>query len=371
MIKKIIAVVCAVSLLMVGCVANTQQSLPATESSTVGNSIDGNVTTISVMDDLGRTVQLDSELLRIAPSGSVAQMILHTLAPELLVGWASNPGANTKPYIDEKYWQLPEFGQFYGKNVSLNMEALLTAQPQVIIDMGDVKQNMGEDLDGLSQQINLPVIFIEANLDTMAAAYRTLGKLLNREQRAEQLATYCERTMQMAAEVADGVTDSNRVSAYYGVGQDGLSCNAKGSIHATVLELVGVENAATVENVSQKGGGNQIDMEQLMLFDPDIVLLAATGIYDQVGSDVSWQQLPAIQSGNYYQIPNTPYDFLSSPPSMNRIIGLHWLAWVAYPELYKLDIREQLSEFYRLFYSYELTEQEIDTMLEASYNKTK
>lgn len=372
MLIKPIAALTALCLLLSACGAPAASgSVPATSSASSAASSPAAepAAKLDFTDSLGRQVQLDSTLTQIAPCGSVAQMILYTLAPELLVGWASNPSDNTKPYIPEQYWTLPEFGQFYGKNVSLNLEALLAAGPQVIIDMGDIKPNMATDLDGISTQLALPVAFIEANLQTMPQAYRTLGKLLGREQKAEQLALYCEKTLVMAERVRGGVTPDKVVTAYYGTGPDSLGCNPNGSIHATVLDLVGVQNAAVVENVSPKGGGNPIDMEQLMQFDPDLLLLGAGGVYQTAATDPVWQQLRAVQQGRIYQIPNRPYDFLSSPPSMNRIIGLHWLAALAYPELYDLDLAEELREFYQLFYGYTLGDTELQELLQSAKSR--
>lgn len=324
-------------------------------------------TTMNFTDSLGREIELDASLTKIAPCGSVAQMILYTLAPERLVGWAKNPDERAKPYISGECWELPQFGQLYGKNVTLNIEALVAVGPQVIIDLGDIKANMADDLDSVSDQIGIPVIFIEATLEKMPEAYRTLGMLLNEEEKAEVLAEYCEKTLAMAAEIAREVAGEDVVTAYFGTGTDGLACNARGSIHGEVLDLLGVTNAAVVENVSQKGGGNKVDMEQVMLFNPDIILFAASGIYDQVFLDRAWCELDAVKNGRVYEIPNRPYDFLASPPSINRVIGIHWLAWVAYPEYYKLDLIEEMQTFYQLFYNYPLTHAEVEELLKNSY----
>lgn len=356
--KKLISLILIGVLLLAGC--DKQQTVVSDVPST-----------IFVTDSLGREIELDANLIRVAPCGSVAQMILYTLAPERLVGWATNPDERTKPYIPKEYWKLPQLGQLYGKNVTLNIEALVAAGPQVIIDMGDIKENMKEDLTSVSKQVGIPIVFIEATLEKMPEAYRTLGTLLNKEEKAEELARYCERTLAMAEEIANQVKLAGVVTAYYGTGGDGLACNAKGSIHAEVLDILAVANAAIVENVSQKGGGNQVDMEQMMLFNPDIILLAASGAYDKVFSDAAWCELDAVKNGRVYEIPHRPYDFLSSPPTINRMIGVHWLAWVAYPEYYKLNLGEEMKTFYRLFYDYELSETEIQELLKNAHTKVQ
>ena len=35
--------------------------------------------------------------------------------------------------------------------------------------------------------------------------------------------------------------------------------------------------------------------------------------------------LTAVQQGRYYEIPGLPYDWMSSPPAVNRVLGIWWL----------------------------------------------
>ena len=74
----------------------------------------------------------------------------------------------------------------YGIKATLNLEELLASGAELIIDLGDYKKGIAEDLDALESQIGIPVIFIEANLDNMASAFRTQGKILSMEERGEE-----------------------------------------------------------------------------------------------------------------------------------------------------------------------------------------
>ena len=156
------------------------------------------VETKTVTDSSGRSVEVPAEITRVAPSGSTAQMLLMPIAYDLLVGLSSSPSTAQRPYFPEEMWYLPTFGQFYGSKASLNMEALIAAQPQVILDLGDAKESIADDMDRIQKQTGIPTLFIEADLDDMAAAYRMLGSLLGRETEAEPLAAFIEETVAMA-----------------------------------------------------------------------------------------------------------------------------------------------------------------------------
>lgn len=325
--------------------------------------------TMTVTDSAGREVVLPEELTQIAPSGTSAQMILYTVVPDYMVGWSKNPGKVQKKYIDEKYHSLPEFGQFYGKNASLNLEALIAAKPQVIIDMGDMKKGHAEDMDRIQEQTGIPTIFIEANLDNFATAYRMLGELFGVQEQAEKLASYIDETVQTAEENAKKIPEDKRVSVMFGTGETGLDVNAKGSIHSAVIELIGADNAIEVAEVSNKGGGNTINMETVLLAQPDVLVFSAGSVYNTVNSDENWSSIAAVQNDKYYEIPSQPYNWLTEPPSVNRILGIRWLGNLLYPELYEYDMIAETKNFYELFWHYALSDAEAQELLARSTYK--
>lgn len=324
------------------------------------------IETIVFTDSTGRDVELPANITRVAPSGPAAQMILYSVAPDSLIGWGTKLSDAQKKYLDVKYWNLPLFGQFYGKNNTLNLEALIAADPQVIIDLGDMKASHKEDMNGVQEQTGIPTIFIEANLETFPDAYRKLGKLLGAEDQAEAIATYIEKTVAKAKANAATIAENEKVSVMFGTGATGLDVNAKNSIHADVIDIIGAVNAIEVPNISSKGGGNTINMEQLMIFNPDVILFADDSPYDTVATDPLWQGLDAITNGTYYEIPGEPYNWLASPPSVNRIIGIPWLGNLVYPELYQLDMVEEAKKFYSLFWHYDLSDAEARALLKNS-----
>lgn len=326
--------------------------------------------TISFTDSLGRVVEIPAELTKVAPSGAVATMFLAIIAPEYMMTVHSTPDAEQLAYLDARLSTLPETGQMYGSKASLNLEALLASGAEVIIDLGDKKGDMTEDLDALQEQVGIPVIFIEADLTHMAEAFRTLGTILDgKAARGEELAAFVDETLSMAAENSAKITDDARVSVLYTSGDDGLSTNAAGSTQSQVLELVGAENAVVVEDVSNKGGGNLINLEQLYNFDPEVIVFTESSIYDTVADDAAWATLRAVEAGQYYEIPGVPYNWLSNPPSLNMLLGVWWLGNLLYPEIYDYDMVEKTQQIYELFWDYELTTDAAQELLANSIGK--
>ncbi len=305
------------------------------------------------VDSAGREVQIPLEINSIAPSGPLAQIVLYTACPDKLAGIAVSFTDNAKQLIDEKYWKLPKFGQFYGKNANLNMEALIAAAPDVIVDVGEAKETVKEDMDSLQEQLDIPAVFIEASLDTMDEAYEKIGELTGDTEEAGRLAEYCREVLAKADEVNASLTDEDRLTVYAALGDFGLNTNARGSFHAEVIDKAGGVNAADVEIVSA-GSGSEVSMEQILNWDPDVIIAESRDIYKLIKTDKTWAELDAVKNGRVYKIPTVPYSALGTPPSANRVIGVLWLGNILYPERYGIDITAELQKFYKLFYHVEI-----------------
>jgi iron complex transport system substrate-binding protein len=349
-----------------GCSAtNKNTANHSTSRSEVQQSTEkGQTATRTFVDSAGRKVKVPKTITKIAPSGSLAQMVLYTSSPDQLVGLAGPFSESAKEYIPEKYQKLPEFGQFYGKNASLNMEALSAAQPDVIIDIGEAKKTVKEDMDKLQEQMEIPTVFIEANLENMSEAYTMLGDLLGNKTETEQLAEYCQKVIDQAQKARSTIKEADQKSVYYASGKAGLNTNSEGSFHAQVIDEVGAKNAVTGMEAASQGGGTVVSLEQLIQWQPDYILADSADVYQLITTDSSWQELTAVKKGHVYQVPTEPYNFMGFPPSVNRFIGIQWLGELLYPEQYKLKIADEIKEFYQLFYHSSVTDEQINQILQ-------
>lgn len=314
-------------------------------------------------DSAGREVEIPVDIDAIAPSGPLAQIVLYTACPDKLAGIAVDFSDNAKQLIDKKYWGMTRFGQFYGKNASLNMEALIEADPDVIVDIGEAKSTVVEDMDGLQQQLNIPVVFIEATLDTMDEAYAMIGDLIGDTTDTDTLGAYCKEVSSKADEICLNLSDENKVTVYQALGDTGLNTNASGSFQAEVIDKIGGKNVAEVEIVST-GGGSEVSMEQVMVWNPDVILADSDDLYQYITTDSTWAELDAVKNGRVYKTPDVPYSVMGNPPSVNRVMGILWLGNILYPEQYNIDIVSELINFYHLFYHVEIDQTQAKQILE-------
>ena len=330
--------------------------------------LDG-VETITVQDDSLRNVEIPAEVTAIAPSGATATMMLIPIASDLLVGISASPNTDQEKYLPEQLLYLPTFGQFYGSKSTLNMEALIEAQPQVVFDLGDKKTTIKEDMSRIQKQTGIPTLFYDGTLDHMAETYRTLGRILNREDEAEEIAAFIDRTTEMARKNREKIAEEDRVSVLYGTGATGLAVNADGSTQSQVIDYIGAKNAVIPDKVTNKGGGTVVSLEDLYVIEPDVIILTRGGPYQELKNN-EWSELTAVKEDRVYEIPGLPYCWMSGPPSVNMVLGIWWLGQIVYPDIYNdYDMVEIAREFYDLFWHYDLSEEEARELLSRSYFK--
>ena len=323
-----------------------------------------NEATREFTDSTGRTVTVPETVTKIAISGPLSQIYILPLAGDLLVGVSNAYSVDAAIYLPDYISEKPEIGQLYGGRGEMDLEALLQADPDVVIDIGDAKDSVREDMEALSNQTGIPFVHVDATVETAPEAYRLLGELIGREEKAEELASYCEKVLDQINTLMEQVdADGARKSVLYCLGENGTHVIAKGSFHGKTVNLL-ANNLAVLEDVVASGAGNEVDLEQILVWDPEVILFAPSSIYDTVSSHEGWQSLSVVQSGQYYQEPYGPYGWLSSPPAVQRYLGMLWLGTLLYPDYVNYNLQEAVTEYYRVFYGCELTNAMYETLIE-------
>ncbi len=310
------------------------------------------------VDDLGREVVLPADITRIAPSGSNAQVLIFQIAPEKLVGLTTKLTSDERTVYPSFTHDLQAFGTLYGKKANLNKETLILADPEMIIDIGDIKgsvEDMVRELDDVSKDVGVPVIFIEANMDNYPDVFRRLGKLLGYEERAEDLARYYE---DVVAEI-EKYSTGRKPTVYITSSNNGLEAVIGGKSHAQCAEKAGADVVVTSKTAQSNGS---ISLETLYQLDPEFIFTYTEEGYKTVTTSGDWAGMRAVRDGNVYLVPDMPHGFIDNPVCSNRIIGLWYLAWVLYPEA-GIDIIARTREFYKLFYRADISESQARDIL--------
>jgi iron complex transport system substrate-binding protein len=338
-----------------GCAANAGAAGPQTA-------------THVVTDAAGRSVEIPTTINSVYCAVPTAEPMVYSLAPDKLAAWVNAPSEAIKPILTEKARSLPVVGGWFGGKSTANMEQIIKLSPDVIVVMTDTALLAGskELADTIGSKTGRPVLIMDSSLSKTAETYRTLGGWLGLAERGEKLAAYTEKTLASVAQMAAAIPEDEKVSVYYAESASGLATDPSGSQHTEVIDLVGGHNVADVKEQSS-AGMTPVSLEQVAQWDPDVILVSpwsgGSDAYATITTDARWANLSAVKNHRVYLVPTTPFNWLDRPPSAARVIGVQWLGNLLYPDRLKLDITAQVKDFYSTFYSVQLTDDQVATVL--------
>ncbi len=327
--------------------------------------------TRTIVDMAQRELEVPAKITKVFSTSPIGTIITYTFDPDLLIGWNYDLREGEKEWFPEKYQKLPNLGGWYAKNTG-NIEDILKAAPDVILSMGPSIDKTGTSTaDKIQKQLNIPVIMIEGELTQLDKAYEFLGDLLGREKDAKKFAVYCRKTVNDVLKKAKNISEDKKVRVYYAEGPDGLQTDPKGSRHTEILDLVGAINVA---DIGDKGGAgmSEVSLEQVLMWDPDLIISwnrSQGGYFKGITSDPKWAGIKAVKNKEVFEIPCEPFNWFDRPPSVNRLIGLKWVANLLYPDVFSYDMKEEAKEFYSMFYHHELSDEEAHKLLDTALRK--
>lgn len=313
-----------------------------------------------ITDMAGRKMVIPNEIQSVFSAGPATAIYLYTLVPDRLLGWNYQLNDIEKSVILEQYHDIPNFGM----GDAINYEAVIAANPTIALNVGTINDKMISDCDSLSKSLGIPVVAVDGDLMAAPEAYRFMGELFGVEEEAEKLAAYAEKTFKDIENME--IPEEEKVRIYYGNGEDSLETAPIGSPHAQIIEMVKGTNVAELE--MGDGGRIQISAEQLLAWDPDVIIVNGEPKADITGSSAAetilqnpnYQSLKAVKEGKVYGTPNAPFSWIDRPNGPNRIVGIRWLSGMIYPQYLNFDVDEEVCEFFKLFYHVELTEEELN-----------
>lgn len=325
--------------------------------------------TREITDMAGRkvTVPTAENIESVFSAGPVAAIFLYMVVPDKLLGWNYELNDVEKSIILDKYQDLPNFGM----GDAVNYEAVIAANPTIAINSGKINDAMVSDCDALSESLGIPVVAVDNELNNSAEAFRFMGELLGVEDHAEELAQYAEQVFTDINALSD-IPEEKKVSVYFGNGEDSLETAPRGSQHAQILDVINAVNVADLE--LGDGSRVQISAEQLLAWDPDVIVVNGEPKADKSGSSAAedilsnpdYASLKAVQDQKVYGTPNAPFSWVDRPAGPNRLIGMRWFSALIYPEYIKCDINEEIHKFFDLFYHVDLSDEQLENVLKGT-----
>jgi iron complex transport system substrate-binding protein len=327
----------------------------------------------TVIDDANRTLEIltPDRIKSVFFTSALAQVYITCLCPDLLGGTALKFTPEAMRFQPENIDKLPFLGTLHN-NGEIDRESLLTEDIDIMFSISGIgltQQNVSEAED-LQLQTKIPCLLVDGSFDKIPAAFRFLGDILGRPERAEELALFCEQSYRSVHEVVLTIPEEEKIGLYYAEGPEGLQTEPATSQHMLGFLEGGARCVAAV-NETYGGGMTDVSLEQVLKWDPEVIVAWDTnirgGAADDIRTNKDWAPIKAVRDGRVYAMPNEPWAWCDRPPGVNRIIGIHWVANMLYPSIYDVDIIEITQEFFRVMYQVDLSRDDVLGILGNSY----
>lgn len=299
----------------------------------------------TVTDAAGRAVPVPAKATRVFPAGPPAAIMLYTLAPELLLGWPRANRPEECAYLLPDICAKPAIGRITGRGNTANLETVIALKPDLILDVGSTRDTFVSLATRVQDQTGIPYALLDGRFDAIPASYRTLGALTGRQDAAEKLARYADDTVATITGRIKDVPPDKRPRVYYARGPRGLVTGLGHSINVETIEML-AQNVAG----EQQGGLANVSIEQVLVWNPEVIVTIDQEFAAIVRGDPAWASVSAVKHDRVHLSPKMPFGWVDFPPSVNRLIGLWWLAKILYPDRFPEDLTRLTRNFYTLFY---------------------
>jgi iron complex transport system substrate-binding protein len=312
-------------------------------------------------DAAGRRVNLPERVNRVLPAERNAEVLLYVLAPDKLAG-LQRPSVR-KGKTPEAVVRPPVLRFRPGATASGVAGAARNARADMILDAGPVTPERAAFANAVQQQTGIPYVLVDDSFERMPSVLWTVGAVLGVSERASELRLFAENAIGGTRGELLIQRAETRPRVYYGVGPDGLTTPLPGTPAAEAVAEAGAINVAAPLGRDIYA---RISREQLLAWDPEIIIAQYPRFYDALRRDRGWRRLSAVRNNKIYLEPGTPFGWIDDPPGINRLIGLSWLSALFYPAPTHEELRGMVCEFYDRFYRVRLANARLNDMLDPA-----
>jgi iron complex transport system substrate-binding protein len=322
--------------------------------------------TVTITDGFGRAVAVPSPPESVVCSGSgCLRYLVYLQSQDLAVGVDDQEKKDQpmegRPYAlayGSQFKDLPLIGEFRGKD---DPEKILGIGPEVVFKTGSTGtaySTSGPEADKLEARTGIPVVAFpygslrnDAEKAETYAGLRTMGEVLGREDRAEEVIAYIEATIADLEARTGDIPEAEQKEVYIG----GVSMAGAHGIISTEPAYPPF-SWVNAKNVAAGLGTAHADVakEALVDWDPEYIFvdLGTTqmendGAIGELKTDPALQGLSAAKEGRVYGV--LPYNFYSV--NYETILAdAYFIGKTLYPDRFAdIDPEEKADEIYTFF----------------------
>ncbi|MCM3763674.1 ABC transporter substrate-binding protein [Neobacillus niacini] len=311
---------------------------------------DGNQT-ITVIDYLGREVTIPKQVNRIATLYAYTGHVVTMLGEgEKIV--AVNSGLQRDNLLVEMNPAI-EKAAVPTRNGKLNIEELAASNPDLIFIQKSTARDQGETrkLD----ELKIPYLAVDFNsIKEQQQSIEMIGKAIGQAKKAKQYNEFYNKVIAEVSEKVKDIPEKDRVRVYHSV-NEATRTDIADSLSAEWIKTTGAINVSTGENLKLIENKSFASLEQILLWEPDVIIVNEAGVDDYILNSPQWQTLKSVKNKQVYLLPNGVSRW-GHPGALETPLAILWTAKTLYPDRFKeINLEEVTTKFYQDFFNFKLT----------------
>ncbi len=239
-----------------------------------------------------------------------------------------------------------------------NFEDLVALEPQVIFDSK-------ESLRDKCEEVGIPLVNCNfQTYETMQQSIELTAQVFGGKvpEIAKKYNDELSSTVSAVKAKTDKLSDSDRPRVMHGNSIYTFILDGTETIIDTWIQAAGGVNAVAE---STKGNAQaQFSLEQIIAWDPEVIITGKAAEVDQILSDPNWSSISAVKNNKVYVNPKGVFGW--DRYGVEELLQIQWVSALLHPDLFPdLDIRTKVKDFYATYLNYQTTEDDIDRIMGA------
>jgi iron complex transport system substrate-binding protein len=299
----------------------------------------------TVTDMTGKTVVIPAKVNRVGTGGAINQMVLMLGGAKKIVATSTIVQAN--PMFVKIYPKIKKVSAPF-VITEVNLEELLKTGPEVVFGGNAAMKSLG-----------IPVIEVSLrDPKEIKQAVSLVGKVLGPKEakNAIEFCSYYDANMKRVTDKTKALPADKRIRVYYNGGKKPTTTDGKNSISTAWIEMAGGVNVAAEAGLD--GLGKDVSMEDLLKWNPEVIIVTDSTVKDGMLKNEPWKKISAVKNNRVFVNPKGVY--LWSVRSAEEALQVLWAAKIVQPALFAdIKMNIEVSNFYKTFYNYDLTKDEL------------